>query len=231
MLCERILVQSIPTLIWGKPSRTAYIYGHGKLWKKEEAEAFAEIAQRHGHQTISFDLPQHGERIGEEYPCSVWNGVEDFSKIAEFSRSSWEELSFFGCSLGAYFGLMAFQDLRLQKCLFYSPLVDMKHMIVNMLKALGLTEHDLYLRREIPTPFGETLSWPYLEYVQKHPIEKWKHKTSILSGSKDDLVDPETVIPFCERFQCRETVVEGAGHYFQDPEHLRTLYAWIESEI
>lgn len=231
MLCERTFVQSIPALVWGRPSRRVYIYGHGKCGKKEEAEGFAGIAQRHGFQVISFDLPQHGDRVGEEYPCTVWNGMGDFGRIADYSHRSWEELSFFGCSLGAYFGLMSFQNLGFRKCLFYSPLVDMERMIIDMLKALDLSEYDLFLRQEIPTPFGETLSWPYFEYVRKHPIGSWKHKTSILCGSNDAVVARETLAIFCDKYQCGLTVVEGAGHYFQDPEHLQILNAWIEREI
>ena len=38
-----------------------YIHVHGKMSRKEYAEAFAEIAEKKGYQTISFDLPEHGE--------------------------------------------------------------------------------------------------------------------------------------------------------------------------
>lgn len=59
-----ILIDSIPTVVWGKESEKIYIYVHGKNGNKEEALFFfANIAERKGYQTISFDLPSHGERI------------------------------------------------------------------------------------------------------------------------------------------------------------------------
>lgn len=56
-----ILIDSIPTVVWGKESGKIYLCS----WKKREqrrSSFFANIAERKGYQTISFDLPSHGER-------------------------------------------------------------------------------------------------------------------------------------------------------------------------
>lgn len=37
----------------------------------ESAETFAQIAENKGYQTISFELPEHGERISEKYRCDI----------------------------------------------------------------------------------------------------------------------------------------------------------------
>ncbi len=48
-----ILIDSIPTVVWGKESEKIYIYVHGKNGNKEEALFFANIAERKGYQTLS----------------------------------------------------------------------------------------------------------------------------------------------------------------------------------
>ena len=55
-------IDGIPAILWGKPSEKIYIHVHGKMSRKEYAEQFAKIAENKGYQTLSFDLPEHGER-------------------------------------------------------------------------------------------------------------------------------------------------------------------------
>jgi len=228
---EHIHLQAIPAIVWGEPSDRAYIYAHGRHGNKEEAESFAEIATRHGHQVISFDLPQHGERKDEDYPCSVQNGVRDFKILGDYSSRRWKGLSFCGSSLGAYFGLVSYRALELDRCLLISPILDMERLIRNMMAALNVSEDELSEKQEIPTPFGETLSWPYFQYVVSHRIDHWKPKSHILYGSRDHLTELEVVQTFSNRFGCGLTVLEGAEHYFQESHHLQARDLWIEAHI
>lgn len=62
MITNRVNIGGIPALIWGEPSDKVYLCVHGKMSSKESAEGIARIAAQRGYQTISFDLPQHGER-------------------------------------------------------------------------------------------------------------------------------------------------------------------------
>ena len=43
-----------------------------------------------------------------------------------------------------------------------------------------MTESRLEAEGEISTEFGETLSWPYLQYVRAHPVSRWETPTRIL---------------------------------------------------
>ena len=228
---EHIHLQAIPAIIWGEPSDRAYIYAHGRYGNKEEAEFFAEIAEERGYQVISFDLPQHGERKDDAYPCSVQNGVRDFKILGNYSSRRWKELSFCGSSLGAYFGLVSYRALELDRCLLISPILDMERLIRNMMAALNVSEDELSEKQEIPTPFGETLSWPYYAYVKEHRIEQWEPETHILWGTRDHLTAPEVVRDFCERFHCGLKVMDGAEHYFQESRHLQERELWLESHI
>jgi hypothetical protein len=68
-------------MIWGEKSENLYIHVHGKMSSKEYAEDFAKIANSKGIQTLSFDLPEHGERKDNDYRCDIWNGMRDLSAI------------------------------------------------------------------------------------------------------------------------------------------------------
>ncbi len=74
-------------------------------------------------------------------------------------KGSCSSISLYACSLGAYFSLVAWRDVIFRKCLFLSPVLDMERLIRNMMRWTGVTEERLREEKEIPTSFGETLSW------------------------------------------------------------------------
>lgn len=231
MLKRSIRINSIPAIVWGEPSSKAYIFVHGKLSQKEEAERFAAIACGRGYQVLSFDLPEHGERKADTCKCTVQNGVHDLQEIGEYAAAQWEKLSLFGCSLGAYFSLMAYGDMRFDKALFLSPILDMERLIRNMMAWCNVSEAALEEKQEIPTPFGETLSWPYFEYVKEHPVRRWENRTSILYGTKDNLTERCVVEEFARRFQCDLELLENGEHYFHTKEQLEALDRWLRKNI
>ena len=102
---EIISIDDIPAILWGKTSQKIFIYIHGKMSRKEYAEYFAIIVENKGYQTLSFDLPEHGERTDHAYRCDVWNGMHDLNVIADYVFDKWNQVSLFACSLGAYFSL------------------------------------------------------------------------------------------------------------------------------
>ena len=107
----------------------------------------------------------------------------------------------------------------------------MERIIRNMMRAINVNEQLLERNQTIDTPFGETLSWTYFDYVRRNPVLKWGHDTHLLCGSQDELIEKETVDLFCKRFACQLTVVDGAGHYFRDSGHLSMRDKWLEDNI
>ncbi len=228
---QPIRIDAIPVIIWGKPSDTVYIFVHGRLSQKEEAEGFAEIAANKGYQVLSFDLPEHGERKNDTYPCTAQNGVHDLRIISNYVKGRWKNISLFANSLGAYFSLIAYQDLSLNNCLFLSPILDMEHLIQNMMKWSNVTEDALKEKQEIPTPTGETLSWSYYSYVRANPITEWNKPTSILYGSKDDVTERVIVDNFVRKFHCNLEVLQDGDHYFHTKEQIDVLDKWLTRNI
>lgn len=209
---ERITIGKIPAIIWRKPSEKAYIYVHGKLSRKEDAERFAELAEEKGFQTISFDLPKHGERINKDYNCNIWNGIADLKEVAEFVFPCRKEVCLFGCGIGPFFSLNAYQGLPFKKVLFLSPIADMELLINRMFKWFNVSEAELKEKGEIPTPI-ETLSWKYYTYIKNNHYD-WNIPTAILYGELDNLQPIEAMEEFCKKFGAKLTVSEKSEHPF-----------------
>lgn len=221
-------IEQIPAILWGEKSSHLYIFVHGKLSCKEEAQGFAEKLCPKGFQVLSFDLPEHGDRKEEKYECNVWNGVHDLKVIKDYVIKNWEDINLFATSLGAYFSLLSFHDLPLRNCLFLSPILNMEQLIRNMMLWFQVEEETLKEKKEVPTPMGETLSWEYFTYVKEHSIINWNVPTAILYGSRDNLQSREIMDDFSRRFHANLTVLKDGEHYFHTPEQIKFLFEWIE---
>lgn len=230
MEVQHIKISNIPAIIWGKTSDKVYIHVHGKMSRKEYAENFAAIAEKKGYQTLSFDLPEHGERKDSDYRCDIWNGIHDLTMIADYAYSRWNNIALFACSLGAYFSLNAYADRNFEKCLFQSPVIDMKYLIRQMFNWFNVKEEQLRIEKEIPTPV-DLLRWDYYLYVQKHPIEKWNIPTSILYGGKDNMQSVDVIQEFVKAHECKLTVSESSEHPFMQGEDIKMVCAWLEENI
>ncbi len=230
MLKEKIYIGNIPAIIWGEESGKVYIFVHGKMSSKESAEAFAEIAASNGYQTISFDLPEHGERMDTAYKCNMINGIADLTQVGDYVFDHWKGVSLFGCSLGAFFSLHAYRNRHFNNCLFQSPIVNMEHLIRQMFLWFHITEEELMAKNEIPTPI-DTMSWPYYLYVKEHPIDQWDAPTHILYGARDNLQSREVIDAFVNKFNCHLTVAENSEHPFMGEGDKEITEAWIEGSL
>lgn len=226
-------ISGIPTKEWGRPQDSVWIAVHGSGSNKSDAviEILAEEAEKKGAQVISFDLPQHGDRIGEEAPCKVMNGVGDLRTVMEYTKKRWKTVNLFACSLGAYFSLLAYRQEPLRSALFLSPVVDMERLIQNMMTWFSVTPQRLREEQEIETPIGQTLYWDYYCYVKEHPIDAWNVNTAILYGAQDTLCEFDTIDRFTGRFGCRLEIVEQGEHYFHTEEQLAVFREWIHRNI
>lgn len=115
------------------------------------------------------------------------------------------------------------------RALFISPIVDMERLICDMMLWAGVTVTELSEKSQIPTDFGETLSWEYLSYVRSHPVS-WSVPTRILYGERDNLTSVRTVSEFAEKTGVSLTVMPGGEHWFHTDEQMRFLDAWVTEE-
>jgi hypothetical protein len=191
----------------------------------------AEKAVLKEYQVLSFDLPEHGSRKGKEPLCKAQICVEELKDIIAYAKSNWVNISVFACSMGAYFSMLAYRDEKINKCLFLSPVLDMKKVIDGIMVCDNVTEKRLEKEQTISTSFGPVLYWDYYSYVKGHPIDNWNKDTHILAGSKDSLCANSEREAFADKFNCDSEVMIGGEHFFHTEKQLETLKEWLDKKI
>ena len=224
MKTKLIQIGAIPAVLYGDPSEQGYLFLHGQMGHKEEAEAFAQVVCPKGVQVLSIDLPGHGARQGRGEELAPWTAVPDICAALDWTKDRWKTVSLRANSIGAYFAMLAFEAPS--RALIVSPIVDMEGLIVTMMGWAGVTEEQLQKQGEIPTSFGQTLSWKYLKWVREHPLFEWTCPICILYGSEDAMTSRQTVEKYAAHHNAQLTVVEGAEHWFHTPGQLAALREW-----
>ena len=198
--------------------RRFVIYVHGKSGCAEEA--------KHYH-----PLFPDSDVIGFDYHAQTpWEAKEEFPRFFDLHSEGYHSVILIANSIGAYFSMHSLDEKRISQAMFISPIVNMEQLIANMMMWSHVTENELEIKKEIPTEFGETLSWEYLCYVRKHPI-KWSVPTCILYGGKDQLTSRQTVSGFADQIGAKLTVMKDGDHWFHTKEQMKVLDQWISSSI
>lgn len=193
------------------------IYVHGKGGSAAEADHYKPL------------FPE-AEVIGFDYHSqSPWEACEEFPAYFNMQRSRCDCLTLIANSIGAYFAMSALNQKHVDSALLISPVVNMTRLIEAMMKWANITEQQLCAQKEIPTEFGETLSWDYLCYARSHPIS-WNIPTAILYGEADNLTSYETISAFAEQTGSQLTVMKGGEHWFHTEAQLQFLDCWIKQQ-
>lgn len=227
MKIERVSMGGIPALLYGDSAQRGYLFLHGQMGRKEEAEAFAQVVCSKGYQVLAIDLPGHGERQGRGEELVPWTAVPEIRAAWEWAERRWDTVSLRANSIGACFAGLAVD--RPARALLVSPILDMEGLILTMMGWAGVTEEQLRERGEISTSFGQTLSWRYLCWVREHPVHTWTCPVHILYGGKDNMTPRRTVEAYARRHNAQLTVLEGGEHWFHTPEQLAALREWEET--
>lgn len=223
MKTDKFKISHIPTVLYGESVDKVCLFVHGKCGNKEEAKRLAEIICPHGFQVLGIDLPEHGERRNDSAKLVPWVAVPELQSVLTYAKTRWQSVSLHATSIGGYFSLLAFGYEVFEKALFVSPVADMRALIENMMTWAGVSEERLKAEKEIPTDFGETLSWEYYTYVKAHPIAKWSSKTAILYAGHDNMTYRKTITKFAGRFGCNLQIYEDGEHWFHIEEKLAVL--------
>ena len=194
------------------------IYVHGKGGSAQEAEHYGTL------------FPD-AEVVGFDYRAQTpWEAKEEFLRFFAGQRERCGSLVLVANSIGAYFSMCASAETLIDRAYFISPIVDMEKLICKMMAWAGVTEQELAEKSEIPTEFGETLSWNYLCYVREHP-NPWRVPTCILYGEHDNLTSMETITAFAEQTGAKLTVMPGGEHWFHTETQLAALQGWESCHI
>ena len=217
-----------PYLCYGQTSDQVCLFLHGQSGHKEEGERFAQIANPKGWQVVAIDLPQHGQRQGGAEPFLPWVVVPELEQVWQELQGRWKRIALRANSIGAWLAMLALAGKPVDTCLFVSPVVDKENQNQTMMTWAGVTEERLEREREIPTDFGQTLSWDYLKYVRQHPVHALSAHTNILYGDQDNLVPQPVVECFARAEGAHLTVYPGGEHWFHTPEQMKVMGTWEE---
>ena len=220
-----------PYLCYGQTSDQVCLFLHGQSGHKEEGERFAQIANPKGWQVVAIDLPQHGQRQGGAEPFLPWVVVPELEQVWQELQGRWKRIALRANSIGAWLAMLALAGKPVDTCLFVSPVVDMENLIQTMMTWAGVTEERLEREREIPTDFGQTLSWDYLKYVRQHPVHALSAHTNILYGDQDNLVPQPVVECFARAEGAHLTVYPGGEHWFHTEEQMALLDSWVKKHL
>lgn len=198
--------------------RKAILYIHGQGGSYLEAEQYKKNCP-------GFDI------FGIDYNDYLPWIVQDKIRLSyNKTHDNYDQIYLIANSIGAYFAMHTLQNCSIEKALFVSPILDMERLILDMMNKAKVTESDLKEKGEIPTSFGETLSWKYLCYVREHPI-KWDTPTEILYAGRDHLVSRLTVNKFINNHNANLTVMEDGEHWFHTEEQIAFLDNWMKRKV
>ena len=198
--------------------RRIIIYIHGKGGNAEEANHYRSLFSE--SDVVGFDYTSQ----------NPWDAKNEFPGLFDSCSKAYDEVILIANSIGAFFAMSALAEKRISKALFISPIVNMEKLITDMMMWANVTEDELESKKEIPTEFGETLSWEYLCYVRRHPI-RWHIPTCILYGGRDHLSSRETISEFAEKQGADLTVMEDGEHWFHTKEQMQFLDDWLRRSI
>ena len=196
--------------------KNVVIYIHGKYGTVEEAEYYKKFFNE--ADIIGFEYTS-------EYP---WDFQKEFSNFIDNIYTKYKKISIIANSIGAYFTMLSLTNKNIEKAFFISPIVDMEKLITDMMFLENITEEELYKKKEIKSSFGETLSWDYLTFVRKNPIE-WNVPTYILYGEKDNWTSYETILNFTNKSKANLTIMRDGEHWFHTDEQIEFLNNWIKN--
>lgn len=232
MNLDKIRINNIPAILWGEPSDRMIIAAHGSHSSKIDdcIWILAQEATNKGYQVLSFDFPQHGERVYEKDLIMPQECVRELNLMYSYAKEHAKKISIFGCSMGAYFELLSFADTDIERVWFLSPITDMKRIIHNLMNYCQITE-DTFKEKVFIDNDIEPLYYPYYVYVKNHPIKKWTHQTFILRGENDKMSEEDYVKRFAAEFGCELTIQKGGEHWFHTEAQLKFFRQWIQTRL
>lgn len=229
---EKLNLNGIPMVLWGEKSEKVILATHGNYSSKEDPifSVVAEKAEERGWQLLTHDLPLHGERKGEDGPILPQNCRKEEEAIYDYASKTWNEISIFGCSMGAFFQLLSYGEKSISKAFFLSPVLNMYSLLLSMMESAGVTEKELEEKRVIPTS-TETLIWDYYSFVKENQISSWPIKTYILRGERDELCPREEDEIFLSSFGGEYKTSSQSAHWFHSDYDMEAIRAWLSQSL
>lgn len=171
MKTQQFMIGQIPAVLYGEHAEQLWLFLHGQMGHKEEAEAFAKTVCPKGAQVLGIDLPGHGARQGRDEALNPWTVVPELQVVMDWARVRWDSISLRANSIGAYFAMLTLDAP--DKALLVSPILDMERLILDIV--FNPTIHNFInfllskLKRNSPEEYAAAL---YQFYNDERLVEK-----------------------------------------------------------
>lgn len=116
--------------------KNAVVYIHGKGGSADEALYYKKFFND-AYDVLRFDYKS-------ELP---WQAGEEFQNYFDSLIPNYNEILLIANSIGAYFSMLSLSEKPIKKALFVSPIVDMKNIILHMMKRAKISEEELRLKK------------------------------------------------------------------------------------
>ncbi len=160
--------------------------------------------------------------------CFPWVVIPEWQAIVRQLRERYTRIVFCAVNMSAWFLMRTFRFERLERCLFLSPIVDMRLQIENRMAKAGITASDLGWKQSLPDADGEMIVWDFYAYAAYQPISCWETPTEILYAQGDTQQPEKTMRMFADRFGCGLTVIDGEHPI---PLDSPVLQEWIRKKL
>lgn len=226
---ERININGIPAILWGDKSNQIVIVTHGSQSHKEDRfiQCCAENFCQRGFQLLSFDMPEHGDRKAKLPIHTVEQAIDDLNEIYHYSEERYESIIGIGCSLGAYYTLIAYQHKPLRYVALLSPVVDLIELTHQMLENDNKSINDVIENKSIILSNGIVVRYEDYQYLQSHLLNKVSYPISILYGRNDKLISYESIEKFVRKYDCEWIISDKSEHYFLTKEDMIQINEWL----
>ena len=195
--------------------KSIILYIHGKGGTAKEAEHYKSL------------LPNYAITALDYKGNTPWQNKEEFAAAYNEIARQTSHIILIANSIGAYFAINALSQKKIKSAFFISPVIDMLKLITDMMIVADITQQKLKEKKEIKTPFGETLSWQYFCYAKQNQIV-WNIPTHILYGAKDNLTSFESISLFAEKTKASLTVMPEGEHWFHTKKQMAFLDNWLK---
>jgi len=226
---EKIIIHGVSVILWGEKSSRVAIVTHGSQSHKEDRfiQACANNLCNRGFQIISFDLPEHGERRNTTPIHTINQVMVEMKIIMHFAIEHYSSIYLIGCSLGAYYTLLAYQSNSIEQCALLSPVVDLIELTLEMLENDNRTINDVIENNQIILSNGIIVRLEDYQYLIEHKIKEIQFPISILYGQKDKLIRFESIQKFVRSYDCECIVSKKSEHHFHTIEDMYEIDQWL----
>lgn len=223
-----------------RDNKQAVVFAHGFGGHKDNkaAERFAEAALSKMKKCaiIIFDWPCHGSDVKKKLTledCDQYLGY-----VLQYVREQLliEKIFAYGTSFGGYLLLKYLHDHEnnpFEKVALRCPAIAMGDI---MWQRIVTPENKALLEKgkDVQAGFDRKvlIDMPFLEALKENDVRNWEFldfadDILLLQGTKDELVDPESVKTFAEDNVIEFIPIEGADHRFQDLNTMKLAHSYM----